>query len=79
MDRKYIIGGLLGFVLGIMIIPMSSDAIEGIPPTPAWKVFNVLTSPWATNDTNVNATAYNDLIYFVSDGSITFNVTESYP
>jgi len=70
---------ILGFVTAIILtigLPMVESAI---PPTPAIKVINVFTSDNYPSDTNVNATLYNDLVYFVSDGSITFNVTESYP
>ena len=70
---------ILGFVTAIVLtigIPFVESAI---PPTPALKVINVQTSPWYISDTNVNATTFSDVFYFVSDGSITFNVTNGVP
>ena len=71
---------LLGFVVSMALtvgIPMVESAI---PPTPAIKSISVLTDRDVNNFTDINATLYNDrLPYFVSDGSIWFNVTESYP
>lgn len=75
MDRKYLIGGMIGFIFGLMFIPIDAS----IPPTSAWKFFNVQTSPWASVDTVVESNKYNDQVFFVSDGSIFFNVTDSYP
>lgn len=75
IDRKYLIGIVLGFMIGIAWIPI--EAV--IPPTPAIKSIDVLTTSWFGSTTDVNATLYNDQFYFVSDGSIWFNVTESYP
>ena len=75
MNRKYLIGMVLGFILGISFVGIEA----AIPPTPALKAIDVLTSPWFGSNTDVNATLYNDQFYFVSDGSITFNVTQSYP
>ena len=70
---------ILGFVSAIVLsigLPMVDSTI---PPTPALKTIDVLTTPWFGSSTDVESTLYNDQFYFVSDGSITFNVTESYP
>ena len=69
----------LGFVISMALtvgIPMVESAI---PPTPSWKIFEIQTDPWFGSNTNVTADLYNDQVFFVSDGSISFNVTESYP
>lgn len=43
--------------------------------SPSVRIITVQTDPWFVSNTNVE---YNQ-VYFVSDGSITFNVTSSYP
>ncbi len=72
------------------IIVMSENIVEAIPnanigiaPTNAFSTINVQTSPpsnpaQALSDTLVEAELYNQKIYFVSDGSVTFNVTDAF-
>jgi len=55
------------------------DDGSGFLPTPAISKITVQTSPWASSDTPVVSEIYNDEVWFVSDGSIIFNVTDSYP
>ena len=75
IDRKYLIGIVLGFMIGVMWIPIDAT----IPPTPAIQTITVMTSGWFINDTDVNIDSWDDTIFFVTDGSIEFNVTDSYP
>lgn len=77
LDKKYFIGAIFGFVISMMFVPLESDA--AIPPTPAWKTITVMTSNWFASDTDVVSTSSSDQVYFVSDGSITFNVTTTAP
>ena len=70
---------ILGFVTAIIItigLPMVESAI---PPTPAWKIITVLTDFDAVSYENVNATLYNDQVYYVTDGSINMTVSNIYP
>ena len=63
-----------------MLIMATIPIVESaIPPTRAFSIIEVLTSPWAPADTNVTADSYTQIIHYVSDGSIIFNVTENYP
>ncbi len=75
MNRKYLIGMILGFMIGVSFVGIEA----AIPPTPALKSIDVQTTPWFGSSTDVNATLFNDQFFFVSDGSITFNVTETPP
>ncbi len=74
---------VVAVLVGSMIV-MNQNQVEadyqniGIAPTEAIERINVQTSPWAGNDTVVKADVYNELIWFVSDGSIEFNVTDAY-
>lgn len=79
MKREHLAYLAVGVFAGFLI-SFSFDYVESqIPPTNALQIIEVLTSPWAGQDTNVTADSYNDRFYFVSDGSILFNVTETYP
>lgn len=78
---------LLGVILGIAIgslVVMGSQAGAipnsniGIAPTNSFDRIDVQTSPWAESDTLVTADVYNQKIYFVSDGSVIFNVTDAF-
>lgn len=60
-------------------IESAVDSRTSIPPTPAVKTVNVDTTPFAGVTTNVTTTTHDDIIYFVSDGSIWFNVTDTAP
>jgi len=53
---------------------------SSIPPTAAFQSIEVQTDPWSAfgNYTVTADTSYQQ-IHFVSDGSIIFNVTETYP
>ena len=75
-------------IIGVIAVLVSSTSVyaftplddgSGFLPTPAISKITVQTSPWAGMDTPVVAEIYNDEVWFVSDGSILFNVTESYP
>jgi len=76
---------VVAVLIGSIII-MNQNQVEadyqniGIAPTEAIERINVQTSPnhQLVNDTVVKADVYNELIWFVSDGSIIFNVTEAY-
>jgi len=77
VDKKFLAGVLTGFFgLAILIvgIPYAESAI---PPTAAIRDIFVQTSPWFGQDTLVQATNSSDRVYYISDGSIIFNVTES--
>ena len=76
---------LLAFGIGSIFFSGSYavQALEytsAIPPTNAFDDIGVST-PWSTfaNFTNVTADSSGQMIYFVSDGSIAFNVTTTYP
>ncbi len=66
------VGMAIVFAVAVVIQPSDS----GIPPTDAFERFTVETSPTHGTDTNVTADNYTQRIFFVSDGSILFNVTE---
>jgi hypothetical protein len=74
---------ILGVTLGSIAV-MAVNTAEadyqniGIAPTNAFDIINVQTSPWAASDTLVEADVYNQKIYFVSDGSVIFNVTDAF-
>jgi len=74
-DQKILTGVIIGFVAVLGIAFLFSESDSGIPPTPAYKTIVVQTSPWADSDTNVVSSSYQDTVYYVSDGSIEFNVT----
>ena len=79
MEKKsYLYGFGTGMIIMLIIatVPIVESAI---PPTRAFPIIEVLTSPWATTDTNVTSSSYVDVWHIVTDGSITFNVTECYP
>jgi len=73
---------LYGFVCGfaVMLFLASFEPVESaIPPTRAFQNFNI-TLPWYSGGSVlVESESSSDTLYLVSDGSITFNVTESYP
>ncbi len=74
------VGSLLTIGSQIEAIP---DTMIGVPPTDALSKINVQTNPpsnraQALSDTLVEADVYNEKIYFVSDGSIVFNVTDAF-
>ena len=52
-------------------------AESAIPPTPAIKTITVDTSHWAGGDTIVDTDTYNDQVFYMTDGSIILNVTNS--
>lgn len=54
-----------------------SDA--GIPPTPAVATINVDTTSWFGFDHDVDMVSSNDKVFFVTDGSVIFNVTTTAP
>jgi len=73
--RTFVLGMIAGF--GLMLFFASVPGVESaIPPTRAFSIFEVFTAP---NPTNVTANSYAERVYFVTDGSITFNVTETAP
>ena len=68
------------FFVGAVVITAAFPLVESaIPPTPSLKCVVVQTSNWFLNDTTVCASVYDETWYYVTDGSITFNVTDSYP
>lgn len=76
MDGKLLSGIVLGIVFTLSLAFILVPSEGGIPPTPAWQ--NI-----ATNDTNsttipawVNATAFNDNLWIISDGSILIEVID---
>ena len=77
MDMRFFVGVLVGGTCVSFLMPVQLDA--AIPPTPAWKTITVMTSDWFGSDTEVTANNAVDNMFLVSDGSITFNVTENYP
>jgi len=78
-SRKSFLYGL-GFGIVVMLFVATAPIVESaIPPTRAFPIIEVLTSPFAANDTNVTSTSFSDVWHIVGDGSITFNVTECYP
>lgn len=82
MDVRLVIV-IVGVAIGsIVMVSMQAQAIPnsniGIAPTDAMETIQVQTSPWYTSDTLVEADSYNQKIYFVSDGTIIFNVTEAF-
>lgn len=71
---------MIGSIATLSLNTVSADYQNiGIAPTDALQTINVQTSPWAVSDTLVVAEQYDETFYFVSDGSVIFNVTESYP
>lgn len=52
---------------------------SAIPPTRAFMNITVQTSPWAPQDTPVVANSSSSRVFYVSDGSIIFNVTTTPP
>jgi hypothetical protein len=73
---------VMGIAIGSVAM-MNSNAIAdyqniGIAPTDAVQKIKVQTGVWAVNDTFVIAETYDDTIFYVSDGSITFNVTAAH-
>ena len=79
MDKGVLsFGIIIGFVIGIAFasIPIVESAI---PPTRAFQAINV-SLPWFTGDDHlVESETSTDTVFFVSDGSITFNVTTTAP
>ena len=73
---------ILGISIGSIAVMGSQGYADyqniGIAPTDSMQTINVQTSPWAASDTLVIAESYDQKIYFVSDGSIIFNVTEAF-
>jgi len=77
--RKAFVYGL-GTGIVIMLFIATMPIVESaIPPTRAFPIIEVLTSTFAPTDTNVTSTSFADVWHIVSDGSITFNVTETFP
>ena len=73
--RTFVLGMIAGF--GLMLFVASIPGVESaIPPTRAFSIIEVFTTP---TPTNVTSDSYVDIVHYVSDGSITFNVTETYP
>ena len=79
MNRQFLFGILTG--VGILsLVAFVLPVVESyIPPTAAVRDIFVQTSWWSANDTRVSADNSSDRVYFVTDGSIIFNVTQSYP
>jgi hypothetical protein len=76
LDQKDIIIYSMAAVLVAVTLAYSLQEIEaGIPPTGAVQSIQVQTSHWEAEDREVIATSFNERIYFVTDGSILFNVT----
>jgi len=73
---------ILGIAIGSIALMGAQGYADyqniGIAPTDSFQTIQVETSPWADTDTLVTADVYNQKIYFVSDGSIIFNVTNAY-
>lgn len=73
----------MGIAIGSIAVMGSQGYADyqniGIAPTNAVETINVQTSPWAVSDTLVVAEQYDETFYFVSDGSVIFNVTTTYP
>lgn len=69
-----------GVFFGGSYFAEASDYTSSIPPTGAFQSIEVQTDPWSAfgNYTVTADTSYQE-IHYVSDGSIWFNVTESYP
>jgi len=65
-------------IIGVSIIGIFGFLvpIDAIPPTNAFEKIAVLIDGSLHN---VKSEKWNDQIYLVSDGSIIFNVTQSYP
>lgn len=77
IDKRYFVGVIFGFVIATLFSAEISDA--AIPPTRAIQNLNI-TLPWSPSGSAlVESDDSSDTFYFVSDGSITFNVTNSYP
>lgn len=58
----------------------ASEYTSSIPPTAAFQTIEVQTDPWSSfGNYTVTADTSFQQIHYVSDGSIWFNVTESYP
>lgn len=77
VDRKFLAGVLTGFFgLAVLIvgIPYAESAI---PPTAALRDIFVSTDWFSSEPTLVQATNSSDRVYYISDGSIIFNVTSS--
>lgn len=79
MNKQFLIGSIAGFVLCLALFIPIPFADSAIPPTSAFKTITILTSPWFGSDTDIISTAYDDQVFFVSDGSIGFNATIGYP
>lgn len=78
MEKKtLVLGIIIGAVFAWAFAPMPAES--AIPPTRAFPIIEVLTSPWFGSDFNVTSDSYADTVHYVSDGSIWFNVTETYP
>lgn len=79
MEKKSFLYGFgVGFIVLFMIatIPMSESAI---PPTRAFPFINVSVPWFSQNTTLVESISSSDQWNLVSDGSMTFNVTECFP
>ena len=70
---------ILGFVTAVVITIGLPFVESTIPPTPAWKIITVLNDTDSITYDNVNATLYNDQVYYVTDGSINMTVSDGYP
>lgn len=82
IDIKYVMVIVGVAVASMTIVGMQVQAAPnsniGIAPTDAMQDIQVQTSPWYVSDTLVTADTYDQKIYFVSDGTIIFNVTEAF-
>ena len=70
----------IGFILAVVLIINIPMVESAIPPTRAFSIIEIMTSEWSpAGDTNVTADSYSQRVYYVSDGSILFNATDTPP
>jgi hypothetical protein len=80
MDSRDILIYSMASVLIVITLAFSLQSVESaIPPTAAIKEIEVETSHWEASNRLVQSTSYQERIYFVTDGSIIFNVTTTAP
>ena len=76
--RTFVLGMIAGF--GLMLFVASIPGVESaIPPTRAFSIIQICNVSATDNAFNVTSDSYADIIHFVSDGSISFNVTDTPP
>lgn len=76
--RTFIAGTLIGFMMAAVILTIP-EVESAIPPTRAIQNIN-FSIPWSPDSWFLyESESSSDTPIFVSDGSITFNITETYP